>query len=211
MKKFFTRLYRKFQQKKVEATLPKTATINNDLGLSTYWGFVVPHTKKAIGAVLKDKEGKVIQTENAYGAEVCNAVSRQLGCPVGTRDAGGLDGAYGWLNIEGCKFSIEPHLNAFNTKAEGFEVLVIDGDLKSEFIARKVLTMFSKRYPNRVNRGIKKVRAGQNGFKNLEVARKNGMEVALLTEMFFIDNEKEYMGTAEMAGFFIDFINSFDV
>lgn len=209
---WFKRLYNKLVQKKVEKTLEKEPTdFTNDITDYSLWGFVVPHTKADRGAVLKSALGKVVETEYDYGAETIRLISNDLPVTKATRDGGGLKGAYGWLKIEGAKFSIEPHLNAFNTIAKGYCVLVLKGDTKSEKVARQLLAKFSEKYPDRQNRGIRFVKSGDRGALNLITAKDNGMEVALLTEMFFIDNLSDYISTKEMSKFFIDFLRTVEV
>lgn len=193
-------------QKKADKVVSKPVEVGN-----LKWGFVVPHTKAKAGAVLKDRDGKVVAQEYFYAKDALRLLQDHLGVTVGTRDEGGLNGAYGWLNIEGCTASIEPHLNAFNTKAKGYEVLVLKGDTTSALYAKELLDLFGKMYPDRVNRGIKYVKSGDNGFANLMAAKKNGMEVALLTELFFIDNKSEWISRGDMAQFFNRFLEGKDV
>lgn len=210
MKRFFKKIYNYFVQKKVIKSLPDTAVIKNDLADPRLWGFVVAHTKKKVGAVLKDEDGTVMATENDHSNSTSIQVCRQIPSVIATRDAGGLDGAYGWLSIEGCKFSIESHGNAFNRNAKGYLILVIDGDKASEYVANLMLESFREKYPKRQYRGIRRVQAGDNGFLNLRKAREAGMEVALLTEMFFIDNRDDYISSEDLGNFYVDFIRSFD-
>ena len=213
MKSFFRRLYYKFVQKKADVVVAKVDSkpVSTD---DLKWGFVVPHTKKAAGAVLKitiKGKSKVQDQEYFYAMDVIDELASKLGVTKATRDEGGLKGAFSWLNIEGCNASIEPHLNAFNTKAEGYEVLILDGDSTSEVYAKELLALFGEMFPKRVNRGIKRIKAGGRGFSNLMAAKEKGMKVALLTELFFIDNPKEFISRGDMVEFFNRFLIGKDV
>ncbi len=209
MKKFFIKLYRKFIQKKADKIVATPAPTGP---ISLKWGFVVPHTKAKAGAVLKNSQGKVLEQEYFYGKEMLQLLKAKLPeLTVATRDEGGLAGAYGWLNIEGCTASIEPHLNAYNKKAQGYEVLVLKGDELSARYAKELIYLYKALYPNKVDRKVKYVSAGDRGFSNLYEAKKKGMQVALLTELFFIDSAFDYVPKPDMADFFYRFLEGKDV
>lgn len=170
----------------------------NDYGnskkLKIKWGIIVPHTKEAQGAV--SKLTKV--SEYKYGKVLISYLSTY---PFATRDAAGIKGAVKELVSKGCNASLEPHKNAFNNKAKGYEILVIKGDNASKEYARLILEAFEDEYPNRRNRGIKEVSKGDRGYYNLKTAKKAGIKVALLSEMFFIDNPVDYVEPQTMAAF----------
>ena len=166
------------------------------------WGVIIPHTVDGQGAhsrEQKDLEGRPI-TEYVYGFSLMN----NLKLPYYTRNSGGVSGAAKLLKRDGCNASLEPHKNAFNTKAKGFEILVIKGDHLSAKYAEEFAAAFKAKFPDRVLRhgnGVKPVVRGQNGYRNLVNAKKNGMEVALLSESFFIDNKNEWIEPETMAEF----------
>lgn len=164
------------------------------------WGIIIPHTKRKPGASGYKPSGKKIQ-EYQYGLELVADTS----FPFETRDNGGVSGAAKRLkNISQTNATIEPHKNAYNKKARGFELLVIRGDSLSGHYARMIADEFKRQFPERRMRhdnGIKWVKKGDRGYYNLVAAKKAGMEVAILGESFFIDNPDEWISPEEMAEF----------
>ena len=160
------------------------------------WGFIIPHTYKAQGA--SNKSGTITEYEYADKMAWKTKIHAQF------RDNGGVSGAASRLSELGCNASIEPHLNAFNGKAKGFEILAIAGDSKSISEGIRIAKAFKERFPDRVLRhgnGVKIVHRGDRGYKNLEAARFAGMSVALLSEAFFLDNPDEWIDHQDMASF----------
>jgi hypothetical protein len=206
MKKFFINLYRKFQQKKVDKINKKPVVVDE-----LKWAMVVGHSKSEIGCVLK-KKGKVVYTENAHSRGTIDKVHSGLMKITGesltraVRDGWGLEGAYSSLAQDGITASIESHRNAFNTKARGYEVWILKGDTLSKQYAEELINRMSKFFPTRINRGVKEVEAGGRGFVNLYEAKKAGMKVALLSELFFLDNESEFISEEDLAKVYIDFL-----
>jgi len=151
-------------------------------------GMIIPHTIKAQGAVAYD--GKL--SEYNYGL----LLAYTLDIRTASRNIGGVHKAAKKLVDYGCNASIEPHFNAYNGKAYGAEILVLANDPESEIFARKVIELFVKKFPERKMRadyGIKKVFQGDRGYNNLKAAKSEGIRVAILTELFFGDNEKDWM------------------
>jgi hypothetical protein len=168
------------------------APINEPLN----WGFIIPHTYKAQGAV--DKAGTITEYEFAIEMVENTDFHRRY------RESGGVSGAASRLSKMGCNASIEPHLNAFNGRAKGFEILAIAGDSRSISEGIRIAKAFKERFPDRVLRhgnGVKIVHRGDRGYKNLEAARFAGMSVALLSEAFFLDNPDEWIDHQDMASF----------
>ena len=163
------------------------------------WGFIVPHTKRAGGAVSREKG----INEYEYGLKLV----KLLKWPWDTRDKGGVFGAASRLRKKGVNATIEPHKNAFNGKAHGFELLVMKGDDLSGEVARHICEAFQEKYPNRKLRydnGIKWSKPGDRGYGNLKAAKDAGIDVVILSESFFIDNPKEWITHQEMAKFWRD-------
>lgn len=162
------------------------------------WGLIIPHTKSSGGASSKEKK----INEYEYGLKLAS----YLAIPRETRDEGGVSLAAKRLKIKGCTASLEPHLNAFNQTAKGFEILVLENDSESIRVAEIMAENFKAKYPNRVLRhgnGVKKIKSGDRGYSNLVAAKKEGMKIALLGEAFFIDNVNEWIEPHEMAEFWM--------
>lgn len=202
--RFVKNTYAKYRRLKERKRVVKPAKINP--GKMMKWGRVICHTSASQGAntIL---HGQVI-TENAY----CKGIYQlmKIFTPVGNRDLGGIKGAYDALAKKGCNATLEFHLNAFNTKAEGYEVLILKGDTTSRIYAEALLDMMEEKYPDRVRRGIREVEYGQGGYKNLKTSRDNGSLVAILPELFFLDNPDEFINAQELAGLMDDFLVKFD-
>lgn len=163
------------------------------------WGIIIPHTNKAPGASGYRPSGVKI-SEYKYGLEM----SMGIPLPYATRDRSGVKGAAESLKSRGCNASLEPHKNAFNKKAHGFEILVLKGDKLSAQYARLFADAFADKYPERRlrhDKGIKWISKGDRGYHNLVAAKKAGMDVALLSESFFLDNQNEWISPEEMAAF----------
>jgi len=166
------------------------------------FGLVIPHTKRSPGASGYNKR----TNEYDYGLDML----AELDVPGATRDEDGISGAIKTLKLKGCNASLEPHYNAYNRKAYGSEILVLEGDNRSADIAYMMMEDFHLLYPKkrlRHDKGIKWVKrskdnkSGDRGSWNLYVAKKNGMKVALLSELFFGDNESDWMSPPEQASF----------
>lgn len=162
--------------------------------LNPVWGVIIGHTKKAQGAISHDKK----YTEYMYGA----IAAPEINVPWETRDKGGVFGAASTL-IKNYSINclIEIHGNAFNSRAEGYEILIIKGDALSRKYAENFLLAFKKKYPDRVYRGVKEIAHGGRGYNNLVAMKRAGAKVALLTEIFFIDNASDWLAPIEQGKF----------
>lgn len=102
--------------------------------------------------------------------------------------------------------TIELHLNSYNKKAVGCEVLVLDKDIQSSITAKSFASAFAKKF-NRVKRGeggVKWIKAGDRGYGNL-----NSVSIAkssMLVEPFFCDNPEEWIEPVTYAEFLIEWI-----
>lgn len=160
------------------------------------WGIIIPHTKSTGGAGNDTHK----MNEYYYGLKMV----KTLGLPFETRDSGGVRGATKRLLSKGIKCTLEPHKNAYNGKAFGFEILVLKGDDLSIHYAELFAQAFKARFPDRRLRhgnGLKVLNKGDRGAGNLVASKKAGAEVALLSEAFFIDNDSEWIAPEEMAQF----------
>jgi hypothetical protein len=163
------------------------------------WGLIVPHTKSSGGASSKEKN----INEYNYGLKL----AALMPIPRETRDEGGVSLAAKRLKLKGCNASLEPHKNAYNGTAKGFEILVLENDSESIRVAEIMAENFKAKYPTRVLRhtnGVKKIKSGDRGYSNLIAAKKEGMKIALLGEAFFIDNPAEWIEPEEMAKFWME-------
>ena len=182
-------LKRLFKKKTVVFKVPKLEPIKK----SQKWGVIIPHTSTKSGAETKDNKWNEYDYALAMNIE-----------PFETRDKDGVYGAASGLIERGRYWSLEPHLNAYNHTAKGFEVLVMEGDSKSFDIALKIAAMFEDQFPDRVLRhgdGVKIVSSGDRGYYNLKEAKRAGMQVSILSEAFFIDNPDEWIEPKAMAEF----------
>ena len=158
------------------------------------FGIIIPHTLHKQGA--QSPKG---MTEYNYGL----IMSEVLVLPTALRNVGGVKDATKQLLKEGCNASLEPHKNAYNGKAHGFEILCIKGDKLSEKYARLFAEAFHDKFGRRLraDQGVKFVSKGDRGYNNLRDAKRAGMDVALLSEAFFIDNPSEWLSPTVMGNF----------
>lgn len=165
-------------------------------------GFIIPHTRRSPGATnYTDK-----YSEYQYGLDMGRILINH-GLPYSTRDEAGVTRAAWDLADLKCTWSIEPHFNSFNGGVEGYEILVLKGDTLSEYYGRLVADYYGQTFPHkkaRGDRGIKFVRPGDRGAQNLIDAKKAGMKAAILTELFFGDNAKDYISPTVQAQFWIN-------
>jgi hypothetical protein len=165
------------------------------------WGIIVPHEKSKRGARTHSSVQPPVY-EYDYGLTLGDFLSDKL--PYKTRDTGGVYQAAKDLITLGCDATIEPHLNAYNGKAHGYEILVLAGDSLSKEYALNIISSYEAKYPERRKRqgdGIKEIKKGDRGYYNLKNSKNAGAKIAILTELFFIDNPDEYMEPIEMSNF----------
>jgi len=160
------------------------------------WGYVVPHTEKAQGAEAPD--GK--WSEYKHGLSV--AVTNSNFIPWDDRNNGGVSGAVSRLiSDKKINSTWEDHRNAFDGRVGGVEVLCIRGDSLSKHYAEMILDAFHETFPDRNIRGVKEMKKGGRGYGNLLASKKAGADVALLGELFFIDNPKDFIEVEKIAKF----------
>lgn len=203
IKRFFVSVFQKRQQRKTEVIISKTKRPTE-----LKWGLVVPHEKNKPGATSWDKK----ESEYIYWQVVFHWIeAKYRKIPIAFRDVVGLSGAYKSLWMRSVNASIEPHYNAYNGVAHGFECLVLEGDDLSAEYALRLRDVFLKHFPNRAIRareGIKFVKSGENGALNLIRAKEQGMAVCILPECFFGDNKKDYITHEKMAQILNEFIDT---
>lgn len=159
-------------------------------------GLIIGHDQKAQGAVSFDGT-----SEYLYNSKVASLT----GITHTNRNNGGIAGAVKELKRLGFNSSCEMHLNAYNGKAKGFEILVLKGDLESIRHARLVAETFKSKFPDHVMRGdngLKLISNKDRGGGNLQTAKNHGMKVAILMEPFFCDNKADYIPAQLLADFY---------
>ena len=169
------------------------------------WGIIVPHTRERQGATSFDGE----VSEYMYGHRLAKLLSDFA--PSATRDNDGIRGAVQSLRDLGCNASLEPHFNSYNGNVRGAEILCLKGDHTSAEFASLLIDDLKQTWPHRTIRrqnsgGIKWVAEGDRGFYNLYTARKLGMKVALLSELFFGDTPVDWMEPTDQAKLIKDLI-----
>lgn len=101
---------------------------------------------------------------------------------------------------------IELHLNAFNGKALGCEVLCLQGHTASGEKARDFAEKFAAKF-NRVKRrdnGVNWIASSDRG--GLSLKKLSSVQYSILVEPFFIDNKNEWIDQQEYAGFLKEWI-----
>jgi hypothetical protein len=201
IKKLIKRLRRFFRKIEDVTTKPPVNDYGRGDDFNPTWGIIVPHTRKAQGARTHSSIKPPIY-EYGYGIQLAIYLSDRI--PHKTRDTAGVYGAAKALKNLGCNATIEPHCNAYNGKAHGYEILVMAGDSLSKEYALNIISAYEAKYPERRKRqgdGVKEVKKGERGYYNLKNAKAAGVKVALLSELFFIDNTSDFMGPLEMSNF----------
>lgn len=171
------------------------------------WGLVIPHTKDRQGALSFDEE----VSEYIYGHRLARILEGII--PSATRDTDGIRGAIIDLLSKDCNASIEPHFNAYNGNVSGAEVLCLKGDYRSAELGSLLLEDLKQRWPHRKIRrknsnGIKWVAEGDRGYSNLALAKKLGMDIAILTELFFGDVAEDWLEPSDQAKLIKDLVQN---
>ena len=149
---------------------------------------IVGHTKKAPGARASALYPSQQIHEYEYHLPIAKAVaSKYENVIYETRDDGGIWGACKRAGERGADLIIELHFNAYNSKVEGGEILVKDGDKGSRHYAQMLLDISLEKIGNN-DRKVKDRRSEERGGNNLVVAR-SFVPYAMLTELFFGDSE----------------------
>lgn len=162
------------------------------------WGIIIPHTLKQKGASGLTPYGSRVY-EYDYAVKMASYLRH---IPSETRNTKRIyDAAKFLVDNKEVTASIEPHLNAHDGTVEGFEILVLKDDHKSKKAALKIMDHFKMTFPSKRIRALREIRKDDNGFGNLTSAKAAGIEVALLTEAFFIDNPKDWINPETMSVF----------
>lgn len=102
---------------------------------------------------------------------------------------------------------IELHLNSYNGKAKGCEVLVLQGDKRSAELAREFAWKFTSKFGRvlRGDQGVKWISSGDRGAASLKAV--SPIAQSILVEPFFCDNKDEWIEMEKYEKFLIEFID----
>lgn len=148
-------------------------------------------------------------SEFDYNASVASAIEMSLTekeVKVFFRGSSGIAGVAKQAVKWGADIVIELHLNAFNSKAKGCEVLCLEGDLLSGEKAKSFAKLFCEKF-NRVKRrdaGVNWISSSDRG--GLSLRSLSSTSYAILVEPFFIDNKEEWIDPKEYASFLKEWI-----
>lgn len=148
-------------------------------------------------------------TEHDYNKKVAMIIASRM--PNVTiyfkQKVGGWAPVYAQMALHRPELSVELHLNAYNGKAVGCEVLITSEVARS--LGERYASMFCAKF-NRVMRGAKGIKwlgSGDRGFGNVYSASKVAKK-AMLLESFFCDNKNEWIEPEIYAEFLVEFLNS---
>lgn len=104
--------------------------------------------------------------------------------------------------------SMELHLNAFNGKAVGCEVLCLSGDEQSSSIGRSFASSFTQKFNRKLRRekGINWITKADRGYSSLKAV--SSIKHSILVEPFFIDTKEEWIEPITYAEFLKEWIKS---
>jgi len=102
--------------------------------------------------------------------------------------------------------SIELHLNAFNGKATGCEVLCLDGDEQSAIVGRSFANAFTQKFNRKLRRekGINWITGADRGHSSLKAV--SPIRHSILVEPFFIDTKEEWIEPMTYCNFLKEWI-----
>jgi N-acetylmuramoyl-L-alanine amidase len=104
--------------------------------------------------------------------------------------------------------TIELHLNSYNKKAKGCEVLVLDGDKASAVLAKSFAKAFTDKFKRvvRGDDGVKWVGPREDGGFSLN--KLSSVKQSILVEPFFCDNKDEWIEPQVYAKFMVEFLDT---
>jgi N-acetylmuramoyl-L-alanine amidase len=103
----------------------------------------------------------------------------------------------------GPDLTLELHLNAFNGKAFGCEVLVLSGDTASGKVAESFALEFTKKFNRTLRRdkGVNWITSSDRGGASLRAV--SSAKYSILVEPFFIDTKSEWVDSMDYARNFL--------
>lgn len=118
----------------------------------------------------------------------------------------GITGVNGAVRAWDDDLSIELHLNSYNGKAFGCEVLTLKGDKVSVEMGRFFAREFCKKFNRTIRNedGVKELSSSDRGHYSLALV--NDPPPSILVEPFFIDNKNEWIEPETYAAFLIEWI-----
>lgn len=143
---------------------------------------------------------------NSFVAEELEKANLGKEIKVFWRGATGIVGVAAKAVLWNPDLCIELHLNAFDGKAVGCEVLVLDNDTTSARIGKLFAKEFTKKFNRKLRRdeGINWISSGDRGAASLKAV--SPIKYSILVEPFFIDNPNEWIEPIEYIKFLINLI-----
>lgn len=148
-------------------------------------------------------------SEHMYNDLVASLVKEQIKgkeVRIFKRSSTGIAGVGLLASAWGPDLTIELHLNAYNGKAAGCEVLVLHNDNSSAEMAKSFASAFTKKFDRiaRGEAGVKWIRPGDRGYGNLKAVALS--KYGILVEPFFCDNEAEWIEHVTYSKFLIQWL-----
>jgi len=141
--------------------------------------------------------------EHNYNKEVAMIISSKIPVKLFYKSKNGWAPTYLQIATYNPEICIELHLNSYNGKAFGCEVLCTSK--KAEDLANSFAASFCAKF-GRKNRGIKWLESGDRGFGNVKSASLISKK-AILVEAFFCDNKSEWIEPLVYADWLIGWLN----
>lgn len=137
---------------------------------------------------------------------VKNKTSKEI--EVFYRSSTGIVGVAAKAVLSRPDMSIELHLNAYNGKAVGCEVLCLQGDTASGEVAKLFAKKFTQKFQRTLRRdnGVNWISSSDRGGTSLRAVAP--IKYSILVEPFFIDTPSEWIHPGVYADFLIDYINA---
>lgn len=146
--------------------------------------------------------------EHDYNKKVAGIIKAKMpNVTVYFKHSMGWAPVYAQLAVSRPDVCIELHLNAYNGKAFGCEVLITSEVSRS--LGEKFAAMFCLKFGRtmRGQKGIKWLKSGDRGFGNVYGASKVAKK-AILVEPFFCDNKNEWIEPEAYAEFLVEFLSA---
>lgn len=150
--------------------------------------------------------------EFRFNSEVAEAIKDRTNKQIQVfyRTSSGIKGVATRAMAWNPDMTLELHLNAFNGKAKGCEVLTLK-DKASVDIGKSFSSTFCKKF-NRILRdedGVVELEKKDRGYFSLKCL--DDPAPSILVEPFFIDNKEEWIEPKDYAEFLIGWINELSV
>jgi len=150
---------------------------------------IIGHDSKEQGASVYTGSTEYVWNSNV--AEIMLQKASELDLRVFSRDGIGRQGVADLVGAFAPKLSIELHLNSFQTKALGCEVLYHADNPEDKELAQDLANMISDNFKTRLraDKGAKAIDMGDRGHINLLSVLEKGVDHVLLVEPCFANIE----------------------